>query len=153
MRYVMLVPFFLIIASCTSNMPLFTLSACDPPLFVHTIDMLDETQFPIRNHTGDQLMILGLVTDAMTCAPLANAPVLFDLANDEGEYDGVQQGMTYTNTLGFFIIRTNYPEYGGGRPHIHLYIGVEGYQPITTSYDLFGTPTMDTMIIPLNRVE
>lgn len=112
---------------------------CAMDIWFQQIDGLADPPYPLRNQTGDELLLVGIVRDVETCLPIPGARVMFDLANAEGEYDGTQQGTTHTNTLGLFAIKSNRPgAYGGGTPHIHLYVGAPGYASITVGHNVTG---------------
>lgn len=116
------------------------------------IDALPDPPYRETNYTGDAYVLFGMVRDANTCAPIVNATVMFDMTNAAGEYDGVQRGTTYTNALGFFTIRSRRPgAYGGGPPHIHLFVGTAGYTPITVAHNLTGADTQAQITITLNQ--
>lgn len=125
-------------SGCAGLYPNLSLQApCTLPPFYMEIDQLPDPAYPERNRTGDQFLLIGVVRDLNTCQPMANATVMFDMANTEGDYDGTQQGTVYTSDLGLFAIWSTRPSsYGGGQPHIHLFVGAEGYGAITTSHDL-----------------
>jgi len=116
------------------------------------VDALPDPAYPERMRTGDEFTLVGIVRDAETCLPIVNAAVMFDLTNAQGEYDGVQQGTVYTNALGLYIIQTNRPgAYGGGPPHIHLFVGADEYSPLTTAYNFLGDETWGRVDVLLPR--
>ena len=114
------------------------------------VDALADPPYPLRHATGEDFLLVGLVRDADSCQPIANAKVLFDMANAEGEYDGVQQGTVISNRWGLFAIQTERPgEYGGGPAHIHFFVGAEIYQPLTTAYNFIADERMAFLSIML----
>ena len=116
------------------------------------VDALPSPAYPQRNHTGDEFLLMGVIRDAETCQPIADATVMFDMTNATGDYDGVNQGTTMTNTLGLFMIMSNRPgAYGGGPPHIHLFVGAPDYATITTAHNLLTDDTQGWIDITLDR--
>jgi protocatechuate 3,4-dioxygenase beta subunit len=94
------------------------------------------------------------VIDENTCLPIPETTVMFDMTNAAGEYDGTQQGMTVTSALGLFAIHSDRPgTYGGGPPHIHLFVGATHYQPITTAHNLIDDSPWAWITIPLSTLE
>lgn len=140
-RSIPLFLFFLLTGCSTFISDFMQPSHCAMTVWNRPIDALNTQEFPERNHTGDEFILTGIIRDSESCEPLADATLIFDMTNDESEYDGTQSGQLTTNALGFFTIRSNRPgAYGGGHPHMHLFIGKAGYSPITASYDLL-TPS------------
>lgn len=101
-----------------------------------TVDGLPSPAYPANGQTGDEFLLVGVIRDAVTCEPIPDATVMFDMTNAEGEYDGSQRGTVQTSPLGLFLIQSNRPgAYGGGVPHIHLFISAPNYGAITASSD------------------
>lgn len=133
------IPLMLICFSgCAGGFPgMLQRDTCPRPTWYMNVDGLPDPAFPERHNIGDAFVLMGVVRDSVTCAPLPDVTVMFDMTNPEGDYDGTQTGTTYTNALGMFVIRSDRPgAYGGGAPHIHLFVGRDGYLPITTAHDL-----------------
>lgn len=108
-----------------------------PDWYMQVDSVSDEGKRHFR--TGDEYILMGIVRSEATCAPLANTKIYFDMANDAGDYDGVHQGIIYTNKLGLFVIISDRPApYGGGEAHIHLFLGADGHAPITIGHNLTG---------------
>ena len=154
LRWIMLALIGITLVGCSTFGSFLTVDGCTMQIWNQEIDALHLPPFPVRNHTGDEHTLIGIVRDQVTCAPVANATVMFDLTNAAGEYDGTQQGTVYTNDAGFFLIHTNRPgEYGGGPPHIHLFAGAGGYVPITIGYNLNGDQSSGWVNITLRRAD
>ncbi|MBK9124787.1 MAG: hypothetical protein IPM16_16925 [Chloroflexi bacterium] len=110
---------------------------CEMRAWSGTIDGLPDPPYTKRFRTGDGFALLGVVRDAETCEPIVDAAVMFDMTNADGEYDGVHRGTVYTNAFGLFAVLSGRPgAYGGGAPHIHLFVGADGYTPITAGHNL-----------------
>jgi protocatechuate 3,4-dioxygenase beta subunit len=138
--------------------PMFPFSlvhrSCDTDLWRQRIDGLPSPPYPARNITGDEFVLMGCVVDEKTCLPVAEATVMFDMTNAVGEYDGSQRGTAMTSAVGLFVIRSNRPgAYGGGRPHIHLFVGADNYLPITTAHNLLDDSPWAWITIPLSRAD
>lgn len=128
--------------------------SCDTNLWRQRIDGLPSPPYPARNITGDEFVLMGCVIDENTCLPIPETTVMFDMTNAVGEYDGTQQGMTVTSALGLFVIRSNRPgAYGGGLPHIHLFVGAPNYQSITTAHNLIDDSPRAWITIPLRTLK
>ena len=150
MRYLLVFFVLLGIVPLAVEAQLSDIEACRMSAWNQSIDALADPPYTLRHTTGDDFLLVGLVRDADSCQPLAHAKVLFDMANDEGEYDGVQQGTVISNQWGLFAIQTERPgEYGGGPAHIHLFVGAEVYQPLTTAYNFIGDEHMAFLSIML----
>ncbi len=130
--------------------PLTTPPDCEMTVWNRQIDALSDPPYPERNVTGDEHVLMGTVRDAEMCEPLSNVTVMFDMTNHDGVYDGTQQGTVYTDIDGKFTIYSNRPgAYGDGNPHIHLYIGSNGYTSITVGYDVMSDVTNGNIEITL----
>jgi hypothetical protein len=92
---------------------------------------------PERATVGDGGFVLtGVVRDAATCLPLADAQLTFWLVNEQGEYDADHEGRLFTNQQGRYRIESNRPGSYGPPGHIHLAIGAPGYGLLVTEYVL-----------------
>ena len=150
MRLMLLLVFLLGIVPLSAKAQLSDIGACRMSAWNQSIDVLADPPYPLRHTTGDDFLLVGLVRDADSCQPIANAKILFDMANEEGEYDGVQQGAVISNHWGLFAIQTERPgEYGGGQAHIHFFVGAEAYQPLTTAYNFVADESMTFLSIML----
>jgi hypothetical protein len=90
---------------------------------------------PEQNDVGDGFVLTGIVRDSSTCLPLANAQIAFWMTNAEGEYDGVGEGVLYTNAQGRYRLESNVPgQYDDVTPHIHLAISAPGYAISVTEF-------------------
>ncbi|MCA9887123.1 MAG: hypothetical protein KC546_02075 [Anaerolineae bacterium] len=150
MRLVMLLLALFGIAPLFAEAQLSDVSACHMSAWNRPIDALADPLYPLRHTTGDDFLLIGLVRDVDSCQPIANAKILFDMANEDGEYDGEQQGTVISNRWGLFAIQSERPgEYGGGPAHIHLFVGTKIHQPLTTAYNFVADERMAFLSIML----
>ncbi|MCI0712540.1 MAG: hypothetical protein L0154_20455 [Chloroflexi bacterium] len=108
------------------------------PLALTLTGRFPEHDFPARNRVGQGFVLTGTVYEAGTCLPIAGAEVRYEMANADGEYDGIGTGTVYTNQQGSYRIESFLPgRYGANTPpHIHLYISAEGYEGAATEHIL-----------------
>jgi len=143
----------LYLTACTGDfLPVNQSTGCRTPGWSRTVDGLPSPAYPARGQTGEEFVLLGVIRDAVTCEPIPDATVMFDMTNAAGEYDGTQRGTIQTSPLGLFVIQSNRPgAYGGGVPHIHLFIDAPTYTPITAAYDFDDRDaSIDWMVIGLS---
>lgn len=130
-----------------------TPSSCSQIGFYRNIDAVITDDYAPTAVTGNDFVLVGVVRDADTCAPLADAIVLFDMTNEDGVYDGVHKGTAISNAEGIFVISSGRPgAYNNGVPHIHLFVGLEGYKPITTEYSLRNNNAWGWSDVSLERL-
>ncbi|MEO0600106.1 MAG: hypothetical protein AAF211_01650, partial [Myxococcota bacterium] len=113
---------------------------------------------PIRNDLdlhgdpGPRLSFEGVVRDALTCVPLADAVVEIWHADPAGDYDGAAdgkyRGQTRTDADGAYRFETLVPgRYLNGpqfRPaHVHVKVWVEGVERLTTQLYFANDPYND----------
>lgn len=126
---------------------------CETTVWNRSVDALPSPAYTERHQTGEELMLMGAILDADTCQPIPGATVMFDLASENGDYDGTQRGTVYTSSAGIFMVQSAFPgTYGGGNPHIHLFIGAEGYQPLTASFEPAEAVRAGWLIVTLEQV-
>lgn len=145
--------FMLLLGGCAGFFPFSgAQSACPMQVWNQQVDQLPSPAYPATRVTGDEHLLLGIVRDAGSCQPISDAVVMFDMTNSAGEYNGSQQGTTTTNALGLFVIQSNRPgAYGGGVPHIHLFVGAPGYNTLTVGHDVVGETSLGWVAISLTR--
>jgi protocatechuate 3,4-dioxygenase beta subunit len=94
---------------------------------------------PLREATGQGLVVRGVVRSASGCEPLKAARVEWWQANPRGEYDEAHRGSLVTGEDGAYRFDTHFPPPYYGRPsHIHFKAFAAGYRPLTTQLYLKG---------------
>jgi protocatechuate 3,4-dioxygenase beta subunit len=96
----------------------------------------NDPPLPERSVVGEGYVLTGVVRDASTCLPIANARISFWMANAEGVYDGEHEGMLHTNQQGAYRIQSDPPGNYGPSAHVHLNISAPGYQGLETEFML-----------------
>jgi hypothetical protein len=130
---------------------------CDAPLAVAncpaTVGPAGDAQIPDgpeRTDVGDGFVLTGVVRDSSTCLPLADAKIAFWMANEAGEYDGVGEGVLYTNAQGLYRLESAVPgQYDNVTPHIHLAVSAAGYGQIVTEF-LFEQSGLEAGSVDVN---
>jgi protocatechuate 3,4-dioxygenase beta subunit len=88
---------------------------------------------PLREATGQGLVVSGVVRSAESCEPIGGARVEWWQANPRGEYDDAHRGAQVTGAGGAYRFDTDFPPPYSGRPsHIHLKADAKGYRKLTT---------------------
>ena len=88
---------------------------------------------PVRDTTGNGLVVSGVVRAADTCDPIAGARVEWWQANPHGQYDDAHRGAQVTGATGAYRFDTDFPPPYSGRPsHIHVKTEAQGYRKLTT---------------------
>jgi hypothetical protein len=130
---------------------------CDAPLAVEncpaTVGPAGDAQIPDgpeRTDVGDGFVLTGVVRDSATCLPLADAKIAFWMTNEAGEYDGVGEGVLYTNAQGLYRLESGIPgQYDNVTPHIHLAVSATGYDLIVTEF-LFEESGLEAGSVDVN---
>jgi hypothetical protein len=110
--------------------------------------------FPQRSVVGSGYVLSGVVRDAITCLPIANAQVFFWMTNTQGEYDDEHEGMLYTNQQGAYQITSDPPGRYGPEAHVHLFVSAPNYQGLETAWSLSdgdgtGSDTFEIVLRPV----
>ncbi len=130
---------------------------CDAPLAVANcpamIGPAGDAQIPDgpeRADVGDGFVLTGVVRDSSTCLPLADAKIAFWMTNESGEYDGVGEGVLYSNAQGLYRLESGIPgQYDNVTPHIHLAVSTPGYELIVTEF-MFEESGLESGTVDVN---
>ena len=113
--------------------PEATAEHCEPTRQQGTTSPLDPA--PMRSSVGTGHILQGTVISE-NCSPIAEAMVLFWLANEKGQYDEAHRGTILTDENGRYKFESNFPGKYGGRPtpHIHVFVWAKGHKAVETEY-------------------
>jgi hypothetical protein len=114
---------------------------CATPLAAESCPVTDGRQEtapnpPERSHVGEGFVLTGIVRDSSTCLPVANAEIIFWMANENGDYEPELEGKIYTNQQGAYWIESIRPGSYGPPAHIHMAVSAPGGEPIVTEFIL-----------------
>ncbi len=114
-----------------AEMPVY---ACEPtvedemgPLYVQGA--------PERNQIGTGYLLMGTTRSAADCKPVANARIEVWMAGPEGHYGDDWRATLFSSGNGRYYFRSHAPpNYGTGRPHIHIKVSRDGYKTLITQH-------------------
>lgn len=106
-------------------------------------------ELPLGWDIGDGFALTGIVRDAATCLPIADAEISFWMPDQEGAYEG----RLITNQQGGYRIESARPAPSpDSYAHIHMAVEAPGYGLVMTEYLLSGKDgelvTFDISIAP-----
>ena len=92
-----------------------------------------EPNAPERDHTGQGLVISGIVRSARDCSPLDGAVIEWWSANPRGDYDNAHRAVQRAGAEGRYQYTTDFPgKYPGRPPHVHVRVTAPGHRPLVT---------------------
>ena len=95
---------------------------------------------PVRTSVGTGHVLTGVVRSSADCGVIARARIeLFQTAENGRYSNGVSswagRATVFSRADGSYRFQGPFPtEYGGNRPHIHVYVTADGYRPLRTVY-------------------
>ncbi len=90
---------------------------------------------PERNRIGAGYLLMGTVISAADCAPLAGAMIEVWMAGPHGRYGDDWRATLFSAGNGRYYVRSHAPpNYGTGRPHIHIKVSKSGYKTLVTQH-------------------
>lgn len=130
---------------------------CDAPVAAAscpaTVGLTNDAQIPDgpeRADVGNGFVLTGVVRDSATCLPVADAEIAFWMPNEQGEYDGVGEGVLYTNAQGLYRLESGIPGQDADvTPSIHLAVSAPGYNLIVTEF-LFEESGIEAGTVDVN---
>jgi protocatechuate 3,4-dioxygenase beta subunit len=107
---------------------------------------------PLRTSVGKGYVLTGSVKSSQDCLPVEGARIEFWLAGPNGRYDDNHRATLISDRSGRYGFQSNFPPaYSFRRPHIHIRVTADGYEPLVTQhYPLSGQTqgTFDLVMIP-----
>jgi protocatechuate 3,4-dioxygenase beta subunit len=107
---------------------------------------------PLRTSVGKGHVLTGSVKSSKDCSPIEGARIEFWLAGPNGRYDDDHRAIVISDNSGKYSFQSNLPpSYSSRRPHIHIRVTADGYNPLVTQhYPANGQNqgTFDLVIIP-----
>jgi len=88
-----------------------------------------------RNEVGAGYLMMGTVKSAADCKPVANARIEVWMAGPQGHYGDDWRATLFSDGNGRYYFRSHAPpNYGTGRPHIHIKVSSDGYKTLITQH-------------------
>lgn len=96
---------------------------------------------PYRNKVGTGYLLFGKVQSARDCQPITAAKLEFWVVGPDGLYGDDWRASVLSGKKGQYYFQSHFPpQYGLGRPHIHIKATAEGYTTLVTQhYPLRGS--------------
>ena len=135
-------------SAINAEMPVY---ACEPtaedemgPLYVQGA--------PERNQVGTGYLLMGTVKSATDCKPVVNARIEIWMAGPQGHYGDDWRATLFSAGNGRYYFRSHAPpNYGTGRPHIHVKVSGDGYKTLITQHypvENAGEAVFDLVLVP-----
>ena len=107
---------------------------------------------PERNQIGTGYLLMGTVKSATDCKPVANARIEIWMAGPQGHYGDDWRAILFSAGNGGYYFRSHVPpDYGAGRPHIHVMVSGDGYKTLITQHypvENAGEAVFDLVLVP-----
>jgi protocatechuate 3,4-dioxygenase beta subunit len=90
---------------------------------------------PERNQVGSGYLLMGTVKSATDCLPIAGAIIEIWMVGPQGHYgDDWRATLFSAGNGGYYFLSHVPPNYGTGRPHIHIKVSRDGYKTLITQH-------------------
>ncbi len=90
---------------------------------------------PERNQVGSGYLLMGTVKSAADCLPIAGAIIEIWMVGPQGHYgDDWRATLFSAGNGGYYFLSHVPPNYGTGRPHIHIKVSRDGYKTLITQH-------------------
>jgi len=90
---------------------------------------------PYRTSVGEGYVLIGTVRSAADCTPVPAALLELWMTGPDGQYGDAWRASLFTGRDGRYHFGSHPPtEFGSRRPHIHMRISAEGFQPLVTQH-------------------
>lgn len=107
---------------------------------------------PLRHQVGTGYLLMGTVKSALDCQPIAAARVEIWLVGPDGEYGAPWRATLFSAANGSYFFQSHAPPaYGLGRPHIHIKVSMDGFEPLITQHypaKHAGEALFDLVLVP-----
>ena len=107
---------------------------------------------PQRNEVGAGYLMMGTVKSAADCKPVANARIEVWMAGPQGHYGDEWRATLFSAGNGGYYFSSHVPpNYGTGRPHIHIKVSSDGYKTLITQHypvENAGEGMFDLVLVP-----
>lgn len=108
---------------------------------------------PARNIVGEGYLLFGTVKSATDCGEIPSARIEVWMAGPQGLYGEDWRATLFSNDKGAYYFQSHSPpDYGTGRPHIHIKVRADGFQTLTTQHypdKDAGDALFDLILVPL----
>jgi len=112
---------------------------------------------PYRTSVGQGYLLIGTVRSTVDCTPLPAALIELWMTGPDGQYGDAWRASLFTGRDGRYHFESPPPTaFGSRRPHIHMRISAEGYQPLVTQHYPqagSGLGQFDINLVPRNPPE
>ncbi len=109
---------------------------------------------PQRHSVGEGYLLIGEVKSAADCSPLPGAQIEIWLAGPGGLYGEAWRATLFSSDKGTYYFTSHVPpNYGTGRPHIHIKVAADKYRELVTQHypkDGTGMAVFDLVLVPYN---
>lgn len=110
---------------------------------------------PLRNTVGSGYLLMGTVTSASDCNPIATARIELWMTGPQGRYGDDWRATLFSADNGRYFFESHPPtEFGSRLPHIHIRVTAEGFAPLVTQHyplENAGEGQFDLVLVPLSR--
>ena len=90
---------------------------------------------PERNQIGAGYLLMGTVRSAADCMPIAGARIEVWMAGPQGHYGDDWRATLFSAGNGSYYLLSHVPpNYGTGRPHVHIKVSSGGYTTLITQH-------------------
>lgn len=90
---------------------------------------------PVRNVVGSGYRLFGSIQSVVGCTPISNARIEIWMAGPDGHYGENWRATLFSDANGRYHFQSHTPpDYGTGRPHIHIKVSAAGYTPLVTQH-------------------
>jgi len=107
---------------------------------------------PERNEVGAGYLLMGTVRSAADCTPITDARIEIWMAGPQGHYGDEWRATLFSAGNGSYYFRSHVPpNYGTGRPHIHIKVSRDGYKTLITQHypaAHAGEAIFDLILVP-----
>lgn len=105
-----------------------------------------------RTSVGTGYLLLGTVKSASDCSPIPAAMIELWMTGPEGRYGDAWRATIFSTIKGTYHFKSHAPtDYGSRRPHIHIRVSAEGFEPLVTQHypvKNAGEGLFDLVLIP-----
>jgi protocatechuate 3,4-dioxygenase beta subunit len=107
---------------------------------------------PVRQSVGSGYLLMGEVKSAADCQPVSGAKIEIWMAGPGGLYGDNWRATLFSSDKGTYHFTSHVPpNYGTGRPHIHIKVTTDNYKELVTQHypkSDAGMAVFDLVLIP-----